>query len=44
MKEDLNDRSWPFPAVQAMKSIRDRPTAVCDPVRSFMVVAVSVGL
>jgi len=26
-----NSRSWPLPAVQPMKSIRDRPMAVCDP-------------
>ncbi len=25
------DRLWPIPAVQAMKSIRARPTATCDP-------------
>jgi hypothetical protein len=30
-----NDRNWPVPAVQAMKSIRGRPTATCDPERSF---------
>ncbi len=26
-----NVQKWPFPAVQAMKSIRGRPTASCDP-------------
>ncbi len=30
-----NDWFWPFPAVQAMKSIRGRPTATCDPFRPF---------
>ena len=30
-----NGRLWPFPAVQAMKSIRGRPTAACDPTRTF---------
>ncbi len=26
-----NDRRWPIPAVQAMKSTRGCPTATCDP-------------
>jgi len=28
-------RSWPIPAVQAMKFIHGRPTATCDPKRAF---------
>ena len=30
-----NDGTWPFPAAQAMKSIRGRPTATCDPLPPF---------
>jgi len=26
---------WPIPAVQAMKSVRDRPTATSDPKPTF---------
>jgi len=38
-----NGLLWPIPAVPVMNSTRGCPTATCDPVRSFMVVAASVG-
>jgi hypothetical protein len=31
----LNDRTWPFLAVQVMKSTHGCPTAACDPNRPF---------
>jgi len=39
----MNDHSWPSPAVQAMKSIRRRPTAACDPCRSFELITPMSG-
>ena len=34
-EDHRNFRCWPVPAVQAMKFIHGRPTATCDPLRTF---------
>ena len=34
--------NWPFPAVQAMKFIRGRPTATSDPLLPFEVLHLTV--
>jgi hypothetical protein len=39
----MNVHLWPIPVVQAMKFIRGRPTAACDPGSTFTLPATQIA-